>query len=119
MGPGQIGLFAVTDLAATDCYLRFVNVSVEARTLNKLVGIGILSGLSVMDETRKYKSLALGPGRLLNVGFSSERRSLTYSIIVGSHRWLGFLNWKAQNSRRCSSAMYMLRRSCVRVQRYW
>ena len=62
----------MTDLAATQCYLRFVNVTVEAECLDKLVGNGTLLGLSVMDETRKYKSAALGPGRLLNVGFTSQ-----------------------------------------------
>jgi hypothetical protein len=72
LGPGQVGLFAVTDLAPSQCYLRFVNVTVDAVALQQLIGDGILSGLSVMDETRKYKSLALGPGRLLNVSFSTQ-----------------------------------------------
>jgi hypothetical protein len=70
LGPGQLGLFAVTDLAPTQCHLRFVNVTVDAVALQKLIGRGILSGLSVMDETRQYKSLAMGPGRLLNVSTS-------------------------------------------------
>ena len=71
LGPGQLGLFAVTDLAPTQCHLRFVNVTVDALALQKLVGHGILSGLSVMDETRTFKSLAMGPDRLLNVSTSS------------------------------------------------
>ena len=92
LGPGQMGLFAITDLAPFQCYLRFVNVTVEALALQRLVREGVLSGLSVMDETRKYKSLALGPGRLLNVSLYPQLWAVDTSIIVRSNRWLGYLN---------------------------
>lgn len=69
LGPGQRGLFATSDLLPTKCYLRFVKVTVAASTLQRPVRGNGLSGLSDMDETRDFKSLALGPGRRLNVSY--------------------------------------------------
>ena len=66
-GPGQLGLFAAVDIRPGECHLRFVNVTVDDADLKRNIEVGLISNLSIMDETRKYKSLALGPARLLNV----------------------------------------------------
>ena len=66
-GPGQLGLYAAVDLRPGESHLRFVNVSVDAADLRRNIEVGLISNLSIMDETRNYKSLALGPARLLNV----------------------------------------------------
>ena len=53
-------------MAVGQCHLRFANVTVDAEQLERNIALGIVSDHSVMNETRSYKSLALGPARLLN-----------------------------------------------------
>jgi len=67
LGSGQMGLHATVDLRPGECHLRFVNITVDAESLRRNIEAGLISNLSIMDETRKFKSLALGPARLLNV----------------------------------------------------
>ena len=67
-----MSLFAVTELAPFQCHLRFVKITVAALGLQRLVREGVLSGLPIMNETRESKSLALGPGRLLNVSYHPQ-----------------------------------------------
>ena len=56
-----MGPFAVTDPPRPRCYLRFVNVTVEALALHKLIGDGVLSGLSVMGRDEEVQESCFGP----------------------------------------------------------
>lgn len=92
LGPGQMGLFSRVDLVPGQCHLRFANVTVDSQELQKYLDSGIISQLSIMDETRKYKSLALGPARLLNhhcleqsMEWSSELHDDEFQSLFTSH----------------------------------